>query len=228
MKTKRLTLRTLVRRRLLSGLLVIVPLGLTVFILRFIYDLTVGRLDPVIKTIFDPLPGFVVPVVSLSLLLAATYFIGLAASVVIGRKIIALAEAVLDKIPLVKMIYGASKQVMRSLSLDEDGSRFNSVVLVDFPMPGMKSFAFVTGTVKFHDSVSGTVREHYLTFIPTTPNPTSGYLEFVPVEEADDPGISTEDALKAVMSAGLVMPQQLGLAASLSPPPRNPIRTDAQ
>jgi len=207
---KKQSYKKLARKRLLSGLLVIVPAGLTVYILSFLYDLTAGRLAPAMRPFFGTLPNSIVTTLALLVLLLVTYGVGLVASAVAGRTLIGLAEAVLDRIPLVKTVYGASKQLVHTLSLGDDTTKFRSVVLVDFPRPGMKALGFVTGTIRLREGESGPPRDYYRVFVTTTPNPTSGYLEFVPVEEAEPAGISVEDALKALISGGLVMPETLG------------------
>jgi uncharacterized membrane protein len=204
------TFKSILRRRMISGFLVIIPLGLTIFILRFLYDLTAGQLEPMIKVLFQPLPEYAVPLVSFTFLFFLTYSIGLVASVVIGRKLIGIGESILERIPLVKTVYGASKQVVQTISFQDDASNYKSVVIIDFPMEGMKSLAFVTGKMRIEDKKDGTMRDHYRMFVPTTPNPTSGYLEFVPVDKTELSGISVEEALKTIMSAGLVMPESLG------------------
>lgn len=209
-RRKKKTLKAIIRRRIVSGLLVVVPVGLTVFILRFLYQLTAGQLAPMMRPLFRTLPDYVVPAASILLLVLLTYAVGMVARVFIGRKFIALIELVLDNIPLVKTVYGASKQVVQTLSLQDNASQFKSVVIVDFPRKGMKAFAFVTGKIAFRDEETGMVRPHYRVFVPTTPNPTSGYLEFVPVDEVEPCGISTEDAVKSILSAGLVMPEEIG------------------
>jgi uncharacterized membrane protein len=205
-------LRIIIRRRLISGLLVVIPLGLTAFILRFLYNLTAGRLTPLTRKIFDPLPEYVVPVVSLLVMGVVLYGVGLIASVVVGRKLIGLVEAVLDRIPLVKTVYGASKQVVQTLSFNDGSANFDSVVMIDFPHPGMKALAFVTGRVTLIDADSGAELEHYRVFVPTTPNPTSGYLEFVPINAVENPAISVEEAVKMIMSGGLITPETFGAA----------------
>ena len=204
------TLKSILRRRMVSGLLVIIPVGLTIFILRFLYQLTAGQLTPLMRPLFRTLPDYVVPAASIILLLILTYGIGLVARVFIGRKLIGLLETVLENIPMVKTVYGASKQVVQTLSLQDDASQFKSIVIIDFPRPGMKAFAFVTGKIYFRDAETGALRQHYRVFVPTTPNPTSGYLEFVPADEVEPCGISTEDAVKSIISAGLVMPEFIG------------------
>lgn len=220
-KKKRPGLKAILQHRILSGLLVVVPLGLTVFILRFLYDFTAGRLEPVTRVLFTKVPEYGIAFVSILILLAATYGIGLIAHIVIGKKIIALAEGLLSKIPFVKTVYGASKQVVESLSLQDDANSFQSVVLVDFPCPGIKAFGFVTNTVVLRDTVSGEEKKHYRVFILTTPNPTSGYLEFVPEDRAENAGISVEDAITTVMSAGLISPKMIGEPAGYSPEARH-------
>ena len=212
-RRKKKTFKAIVRRRIMSGLLVVVPVGLTIFILRFLYQLTAGQLTPMMRPLFRTLPDYVVPAASIVLLLLVTYAVGIVARVFIGRKLIAFMELVLENIPLVKTVYGASKQVVQTLSLQDDASQFKSIVIVDFPRKGMKTFAFVTGKIVFRDEETGEMRSHYRVFVPTTPNPTSGYLEFVPVDEVEPCGISTEDAVKSIISAGLVMPEEIGAPA---------------
>ncbi len=204
----------IIRRRIVSGLLVVVPLGLTAFILRFLYNLTAGRLTPITKRLFDPLPEYVVPVASIVFLVLVVYSVGLVASVVVGRRLIGLIEAIIQRIPLVKTVYGASKQVVQTLSFNDGSANFESVVVVDFPRPGMKAIAFVTGRSWLEDAIDGTVREHFRVFVPTTPNPTSGYFEMVPTDAVDNPGISVEEAVKMIMSGGLVTPDSFDLQCS--------------
>lgn len=210
-KSLRARFRSVIRRRLVSGLLVVVPLGLTAFIVQFLYDLTAGRLSPVIRPLFNPLPDYVIPGVSILFMVVVLYGVGLVASVVLGKQLIGLVEAILRRIPLVKTVYGASKQVVETLSFQDGSSNFESVVVVDFPKPGMKSIAFVTGRVTLEDVIDGSIQEHYRVFVPTTPNPTSGYFELVPADAVENPGISVEEAVKMVMSGGLVTPDSFDM-----------------
>lgn len=196
--------RRLLRARILSGLLIIVPLGITLFVINFLYEFTAGRLTPLIRRLSGPLPAYVVPLVSILVLVLFFYFLGLITSVVVGRKLVNIMEAVIQRIPFVKSIYGASKQIVLSLSLQDEQSGFESVVFIDFPYQGMKSLAFVTGRVE----VDGE-GEHLKVFVPTTPNPTSGYFELVPPENALPADISVEDAVALVMSGGIVTPDNL-------------------
>lgn len=216
---KPITFRKIMRRRLLSGLLVLVPLGLTMFVVQFLYDLTVGRVEPFVRVLFNPLPAFVTPIALVLLLVTLTYALGLLANIVLGRKLIGLFDYALENTPLIKVVYGASKQIVQVLSAEEDNRGFKSVLVVDFPMAGMKTFAFVSGKILLEDLHEGKMKEHYRVFIPTTPNPTSGYLQFVPVDEAEEAGISVEDAIRTIMSAGLVIPDTVGPCQRETPTP---------
>jgi uncharacterized membrane protein len=213
-RKKRLSVRfrATLRRRLLSGLLVVVPLGVTLYVLHFLYAFTAGRLTPIIRDLSGPLPDYAVPLASVAVLVVAVYLIGLVANVVVGRKVIALFEAILARIPLVKTIYGASKQIVQTLSFQNGDENFKAVVFVDFPRPGMKALGFVTGTIDIEGE-----GEHYKVFVPTTPNPTSGYFEIVPKDRASEADISVEEAVKFVMSGGLLAPESLMVSPDTPP-----------
>jgi len=141
-------LRHGLRRRLVAGLLVIVPLGITALILQFLYEFTAGRLTPMVKDLFGPLPGFAVPVVSVAILFFGLYLVGFVATAVAGRQLIALAEALIQRIPLVKSVYGASKQIIETLSFQGRGGDLKTAALVTFPHPGMKAVGFITGKAR--------------------------------------------------------------------------------
>lgn len=196
------------QRRFLSGVLVVVPIVLTVLLLGFLYKITAGLLAPLIARVLGHLPGYLVAVVSVAVFISLLYLIGFIATVVVGRKLIGLAEAVIRRIPLVKTIYGASKQVVEAMSFKDAETNFRSAIFVDFPHPGMRSLAFVTGTIEIEGQ-----GEHFKVFVPTTPNPTSGYFEIVPKERAYSCGLSVEEAVKFVVSAGLLAPDQVDMAS---------------
>jgi uncharacterized membrane protein len=192
------------RKQMIRGLVVVIPLGVTVYALQFCYDLTAGYLAPFIREITGTLPEAVIIGVSIALFLGLLFVLGVIAAATAGRRIIFLFEFIIRKIPLVKSIYGASKQVVEVLSPKDAGSNYEAAVLVDFPFPGVKSLAFVTGRLTLQDGI-----EYYRVFVPTTPNPTSGYLEIFPKEFVHGCGLSVEDAVKAAMSAGILMPEAM-------------------
>ena len=207
--------RRTIRRRLLSGLLIVVPLGITFFTLHFLYKVTAGFLAPHIDKHLGHIPDYAIAPVAVILFLAVLYAIGLVASVLIGRRVITLGEMIIHRIPFVKTIYGGSKQVAETLLAQEGFAGFKSVVLVQYPHPGMRALGFMTGTITTSDG-----DEYCKVFIPTTPNPTSGYLEFVPPEHVQRCNLSVEDAAKLLMSGGILAPESLTLSPVDAPVPR--------
>lgn len=199
------------RNRVLSGLLVIVPLGITIFSVRFLYNITAGSLAKPIKMMFgERLHDYAVAGVSVMLFFAALYLVGMVATAMVGRRFISVAEAVIERIPLVKTIYGASKQVMESISLKDSGG-FKTVVFIEFPRPGLLVLGFSTGTVRL-----GPDKElYYKVFIPTTPNPTSGYLEVVPADQVQIADLSVEEAVSIIMSGGITSPEYIQLSSAV-------------
>lgn len=210
-KQKKLSLwgqvKQLIRGRMLSGFLVIVPLGVTVFVVRFIYDLTVGRITPLTGTMFKQLPWYALPLSSLVFFLAILYVVGMVATAVVGRRIILLAEAIIQRIPLVATIYGASKQIVESLSFQEGGQNMKSAVVINFPYKGMKAIGFLTGKIRARDGT-----EYCKVFIPTSPNITVGLFELCAPEDVYHCNLSVEDAVKMIVSGGIIAPERIRLA----------------
>ncbi len=197
-------LRLDTRRRVISGLIVIVPLGITAFVLQLLYNSTAGRLTPYLKEWFGEIPDYAMPLAAVFLLLALLYLVGLGAGVVVGRQAIMLTEALLRRIPLVKTVYGASKQVVESLSMDDAENDRRVAALIEFPCPGMKALGFVTGKVRMPDGLT-----YYSAFIPTAPNITVGLFELVPADKLLFCGLSVEDAIKIIVSGGVLGPENL-------------------
>ncbi len=200
--------RSRIRGYVLRGLLVVVPLGVTAYVLSFCYSITAGYLVPFIQEYLFLVPPRAVVPLSVVLFLAMLYLVGLVAAAMVGRQLIALTEAIIRRIPLVKTVYGASKQVVELISRQEGDADYKAAVIVDFPCPGMKALAFVTGRIEIEG-----VGEMMKIFIPTTPNPTSGYLELVPPSMVSQSSMTVEDAVKSVMSAGILTPEVVEIAA---------------
>ncbi|MEK7699179.1 MAG: DUF502 domain-containing protein, partial [Planctomycetota bacterium] len=170
-----------VRKRMLTGLLLILPVYVTFFVIKFLFSFIGGILSPVItqtlhffgvtmpKTSLDE---FIITFLGLILTFVALYFIGIFAANFVGKFIIKYFENLLTKMPIVKSIYSSVKQVLHAVALPGKQS-FKRVVLVDFPKEGTKSIGFVTGVSECGDGKKISV------FIPTIPNPTTGFLIFV-------------------------------------------------
>ena len=194
------------KSRLVSGLFVLVPLAITLLILKTVFIWTAGILSPTLKLIVsDTVQEPYISIISIAILTIITYFTGMLAKVVVGRKLIAIGETLLLKIPVVKSIYAAAKQVMDAMSMP-DRAAFKAVVLVEFPRAGMKAIGFLTGTI-----TDGEGKQFYKVFIPTTPNPTTGFFELVSPEQAQITDMPIEEAFKMIMSGGILSPQTISI-----------------
>ena len=191
------------RRRLVAGLAVLVPVGFTFLVLRFLFRVTSGLLAPVITPLMPTLPAMAVAAVSVAILVVLVYLAGLLTTYLIGRRMIALGESIIQRIPLIRTIYGAFRQVVKTLSLP-NRKAFKGVVWVEFPRAGFLALGFVTGTILDENG-----KEFYKLFIPTTPNPTTGFFEVVPRGEVRQTNIPIDDAMKMIMSAGILSPGRL-------------------
>ncbi|MEX2472169.1 MAG: DUF502 domain-containing protein [Gemmatimonadota bacterium] len=184
-----------------SGLVVLIPLVVTVAVIRFLFGFTSGILLPIIDPAVGDWPPMWRALLSLGVLLAAIYILGEIAHHVVGRRVLGVGEAIVMRVPFVKVIYSASKQVVAAFQ--GRGTRaFQSVVFVEHPRPGMRAIGFVTSTTRREDGqLWSTV------FIPTTPNPTTGFLQLVRDEELIRTSYSVEDGIKMVMSLGVLLPR---------------------
>ena len=194
------------KRYLFAGLVVWLPIIVTLIVLRFIIDL----LDQSIALLpfeYQPeqlfgmsIPGLGV-VVSLVLLLIT----GIIASNFFGQRLVRWSEIILDKIPLVRTIYNGTKQMVQAV-VETNSTAFRQVLLVEYPRKGSWSIAFQTGNVA-HNITEHTGVEMVSVFIPTTPNPTSGFLMMLPKTDVIELDMSVDDALKFIISLGVMQPK---------------------
>jgi len=220
-RRKKLTLRQRIqnhfRNRMLSGLLVIVPIGVTLLFLRFFYTITAGYIAKPLKVVFgEGAHDYAVATIAVILFFTMLYVTGMIAAAVIGKRVIRFFERLIDRIPFVKTIYGASKQVVETISLNDAGG-YKSAVLLEFPRPGLFILGFMTGEIWLNDGQD----LHYTVFVPTTPNPTSGYLEVVPANQVRFADMSVEEALKMIVSGGIVSPNRLNFVSAPQPAKRS-------
>jgi uncharacterized membrane protein len=194
------------RKIMLSGLLVVVPLGITVFVLKLLYNFTAGRLSPLVREHLGHVPDCTSPIVASILLFAFIYLMGLIASVVVGKRIIAFLEKLIRTIPFVKSIYGASKQVVESLAFTQGETAYKIPVLIEFPSPGMKCIGLALGKIAFQDG-----REFYNVFVPTTPNITVGLYLLVAPEDVFNCGLTLDEAVRIIVSGGILGPEKMEL-----------------
>ena len=185
-----------------AGLLIILPIGITLLVLRFFF----GLLDPILGRFVEFLPGPYIIGSGLAALVLAVYLIGLIASHVVGRRLIEWGHLIIERIPLVKIIYSTTRSGVELLSGSKD-SPYRGAVLVDFPRLGMKSIGLVTSSLERADG-----EEMVFVYIPTTPVPSSGFLVVVGVKDVTPLDMSVDDAMKIIISGGI-------LAADLFTPP---------
>jgi uncharacterized membrane protein len=198
-------LKSIIRGYFLAGLLVILPLGAVIFVISAILRL-MDRALGVIPQKFQPeayLP-FKIPGLGLALFIALVLVTGVLVKNYIGRRVVDFGEYMVSKIPLVRPLYGAVKQLILAIFGDAHDA-FKRVVLVEYPRKGVYSLAFVTA------QTSGEIREQMgaemlSIFLPTTPNPTSGFFLVLPEEDTIPLSMSVEEAFKLLISGGVVEP----------------------
>jgi len=203
MTTKHRRFRHL-RTRMAQGFVAFVPVVVTILVLRFAFLVTTGILLPFIDPALADWPWFWRALLSLGVLLVGIYVLGEIAARTVGRRFLGYGEAILLRVPFVKVVYRASKQVVEAFQRPS-ARAFKSVVFLEFPRPGMRAVGFVTSTVTRPDgSVWRTV------FVPTTPNPTTGFLQMVAASELEETGMSVEEGIKMIMSLGVLVPERVG------------------
>ncbi len=202
---------------LIAGLLVVIPLATTIWLTITVATWVVDFLTSIPKQLnpFDGLHPILVNLLNLTVGLAVPLLciliIGLMARNIAGRWLLDFGERILQAIPLAGSVYKTLKQLLETL-LKDTGSKFRRVVLVEYPRSGVWSIAFVTGALSAEFQGHFT-RPMLSVFIPTTPNPTTGWYAVVPEETVINLTMPIEDAFKVIISGGIVGPDSLGPAA---------------
>ncbi len=195
---------------LIAGLLVVIPLATTIWLTIAIASWVVNFLTRIPKQLnpFDDMNPILVNLLNLGVGLAVPLLcillIGLMARNIAGRWLLDVGEDVLEAIPLAGAVYKTLKQLLETLLKDTNG-RFRRVILVEYPRRGLWAIAFVTGSMS-NEIQAQMVRPVLSVFIPTTPNPTTGWYAVVPEDEVINLSMSIEDAFKVVISGGIVTP----------------------
>jgi uncharacterized membrane protein len=191
------------RSYLLAGLVVWLPILVTIMVVRFIVDL-LDQSIALLPDAYQPeqLLGYHLPGVSVLLSLILLFVTGLLATNFLGQRLVRWSESILERIPLVRSIYNASKQVIQAV-FSSNSQAFRKVLLIEYPRKGMWSVAFQTGVVQA-DITKHVGTEMLSVFIPTTPNPTSGFLMMIPKADAIELSMSVDDAFKLIVSLGVM------------------------
>lgn len=214
-----------IQRYILAGILTVIPLWVTwlVFTLIIKQLSSIGKpwvaaLSRVLERYAPSLAGMLLQpwfeqVLAILLTIITLYLLGWAATRVVGRRIIALFDELMHRIPLVQTIYGGTKKMLAVLQ-QKPSNKVQRVVLIDFPSPEMKAVGFVTRVLTDKD----TGQELAAVYVPTTPNPTSGYLEIVPVERVISTDWTMDQAMSFVISGGAIAPEAVNYARSAAEP----------
>lgn len=196
-----------VKHILFTGLAVIIPIGLTLYILVFLIGMMDGLLTVIPAKLHpDTLLGFHIPGLGIIVTLILILICGLMTQSIVGNKIVQYSEGLLDKIPVVRSIHLAIKKIVDSMFMYRSRS-FRKVVLVEFPRKGAYTIAFVTGTPNNEIQLK-TGKKCLSVYVPTTPNPTSGYFIIFPEEELIQLEMSVEEAFTLIISGGIVNPPE--------------------
>ncbi len=203
------------RNNLLAGLLVVIPLWITWLVFEFLFKQLAAIGTPWVRVAARALANSAPDIsqwmlqpwfqntIAVALILIGLYLLGWIANWVIGQRLIALFDGIMHRIPVVKKIYGSTQQLLAALRQEPGGPQ--RVVLIEFPSPGMQAVGFVTRTLT--DQRTG--KELAAVYVPTTPNPTSGYLELVPLDQVISTDWSMDEAMTFIISGGAVAPKKL-------------------
>ncbi|NCO93557.1 MAG: DUF502 domain-containing protein [Armatimonadetes bacterium] len=192
---------SLLKRRLMTGLLVVIPTWATWLILKTLYTSLENVLGPMIE---QSLPGRYVPGLGFVALILLLILAGMLASYAIGRRLLALWDYLLTHVPVVRNVYLTLKAVVDALSLQQR-ENLERVVMLEYPRKGIYALGFVTGSAQGQIRAA-TDQETLSVFLPTTPNPTSGFLLFVPADDVIPMPMSIEEGMKCIISGGMYMP----------------------
>ena len=186
------------RSYILRGLLAVIPILLSALAIQFLYVV----IDKRFVGFFNKIFGFSIPGLGILLVIVVLYFIGLITSNVIGKQIFNLIENITKRIPLIKSIYQVGRQLSDSLT-PSDKKSFKRSIFVD--AAGVWAIGFLTGNVVDHRG-----QEYFRVFLPTVPNPATGFVVVVKPEKTFDPKWSIEETMKVIISGGIIGPEKMG------------------
>ncbi len=193
------------RRYLVAGILVWLPIGITILLVRVligVMDRTLVLLP--VKYRPEELLGFTIPGLGLVLTVVILLVTGVLAANIVGRRLVSFWERMLERIPIVRSVYSATKNFTEIVFSDSDQS-FKKVLLIEYPRKGLYGLAFQTAT-ELGEIQSRVDEELVCTFVPTTPNPTSGFIIILPKKDVIELDMEIDEALKMIISLGVVVP----------------------
>ncbi len=193
-----------IKKSFFAGIIVIIPIGLTVYVLRAVFDMSLavgGKIaEPLKRIVDDAFPGFdlLASISGLLLVILTLIIIGFLARNVAGRRVVQWIDNLFKRIPLISMVYTTTKQIIESFSGGKENS-FSKVVFVEYPRKGVWTLGFVTKETKNDNN-----QRFYNLFVPTTPNPTSGFFLIIPIDDVKETDINVEEGFQMIVSSGMV------------------------
>ena len=185
------------RSKLFAGLATLLPLYLTFIVIKFLFTKLEEMSGPILKKINLDIPGL-----GIILTVLLVYILGLLVTNFLGKKIFDIGERLVKKVPIVNMIYTTLKQITDTFTKGSMDA-FKGAVYIEYPRKGLWTMAFISGESINKDGVS-----FYHLFVPTTPNPTSGFFLMIPQSDTIKSGMSVENGLKTIISGGLLAPKK--------------------
>ena len=185
------------RSKIFAGLAALLPLYLTFFVIKFLFVTLEEMSDPILKRFNLDIPGL-----GIILTILLIYTLGFLVTNFLGRKIFNIGERIVKKVPIVNMIYTTLKQITDTFTKGSTNT-FEGAVYIQYPRQGLWTMAFISGESKTKDGVP-----YYHLFVPTTPNPTSGFFLMIPQADTVATDMSVEDGLKTIISGGLLAPDE--------------------
>lgn len=191
-------LRTL-QRVFVSGILVVVPVTVTLFVLYFLFQ----KIDGLLSPLFLKYLGYSLPGMGFLATLVLIFVVGIIARNVIGGRLFGLGELIFVRTPLVRAVYTAAKQLLEAVT-STDRKAFNRAVMIEYPRPGMYSIGFASSEMELRTGERSQLM--IAIFVPSTPTPVTGFVVMLPADEVHELHMSTEEAIKYIVSGGFAAP----------------------
>jgi len=194
------------KKYLIAGILVWLPLGVTVMVVKLFVDL-MDRILLLLPPDYTPevLIGFAVPGLGVIISVVIILFTGMIAANLLGSRLVSLWELILSRIPVVRSVYSAVKQLTETI-VSPSGQSFRKVLMIEYPRRGLWTLAFQTGT-DIGEAQKKTNEDVVNVYMPTTPNPTSGFFLMVPKKDTIELDMSVDEGLKMIISMGVMVPK---------------------
>ncbi len=185
------------KSKLFAGIATLLPLYLTFFVIKFLFNTLEEISGPLLKKLHIDIPGL-----GIILTVILVYILGILVTNFLGRKIFTIGEKIVKKVPIVNIIYTTLKQITDTFTKGSTEA-FEGAVYIQYPRKGLWTMAFISG-----ESKTSQGEAYYHLFVPTTPNPTSGFFLMIPQKDTIPTGMSVEKSLKTIISGGLLAPKE--------------------